>query len=122
MHAGDMFAGKGTPYIDTRNGGSGAAYSKTLARAVAGIKKVETVITGHSPLMTWNDFKEFAAFHKDLFAWVKEQHKAGKTAAEAAAAYELPAKYQGYTVRKGQGFGNFQSAVQAMYDDIAPKK
>jgi cyclase len=122
MHAGDMFAAKGTPFIDTRNGGSGAAYNKTLARAVAGIKKVETVITGHSPLMTWNDFKEFAAFHKDLFTWVKAQHKAGKTVEEATAAYELPAKYQGYTVRKGQGFGNFQSAVQAMYDDLGPKK
>ena len=61
MHAGDMFARKGTPFIDARNGGSGAGYHKTLAKAVSGVKKVETVITGHSPLMTWNDFKEFAA-------------------------------------------------------------
>ena len=122
MHAGDMFAAKGTPYIDTRNGGSGAGYHKTLAKVVSGVKKVETVITGHNPLMTWNDFKEFAAFHKDLFTWVKAQHKAGKTVDETAAAYELPAKYAGYTVRKGDGFGNFKSAVQAMYDDLNPKK
>ena len=71
MHAGDMFAGKSTPFIDTRNGGSGAAYHQTLAKAVSGIKRVETVIPGHSPLMTWKDFQEFAAFHKDLFTWAR---------------------------------------------------
>jgi cyclase len=117
MHAGDMFAGKGTPFIDTRNGGSGGAYHKTLARAVAGIKRVEMVIPGHAPVMTWADFKEFSAFHKDLFDWARAQHKAGKTVDEAFAAYQLPEKYAGYTVRK-EGFGNFKNALQAIYDDL----
>ncbi len=121
MHAGDMFAGKGTPYIDTRNGGSGADYHKTLAKVVSGVKRVETVIPGHSTVMTWNDFKEFAAFHKDLFTWAKGQHKAGKTVDEAVAAYQLPEKYAAYTVRK-EGGGSFKSALQAMYDDLTPKK
>jgi cyclase len=117
MHAGDMFAGKSTPFIDTRNGGSGGQYARTLARAAAGIKKVDTVITGHSPLQTWKDFTEFAAFMKDFTTWVTAQHKAGLTAEAAAARYELPEKYQGYTIRR-QGFGAIQTAVQAIYDDL----
>jgi cyclase len=121
MHAGDVFAGKSTPFIDTRNGGSGEGYSKTLAKAVAGVKRVDEVITGHSTVMKWAEFKEFATFHKDLFTWAKGQHKAGKSVDEAAAAYQLPEKYAAYTVRK-EGFGNIKNALQAMYDDLGKAK
>jgi cyclase len=116
-HVGDLFARKSTPFIDTKNGGSGGAFAQTLARAASGIKGVETVITGHSPLATWADFKEYAAFMKDFTDWTKGQHKAGKTVEEAAAAYTVPAKYTGYTVSR-QGFGAVQTAIQAVYDDL----
>ena len=111
MHAGDMFAGKGTPFIDTRNGGSGVAYRQDAGQGGAGIKRVDTVIPGHSPVMTWNDFKEFAAFHKDLFAWAKAQHKAGKTVDEAAAAYKVPEKYSGLHRAQGGNFGSLKTAL-----------
>jgi len=114
-HAGDMFAHKSVPNVDSKNGGSGGAYAQTLAKAVAGIKGVETVIPGHSPLATWADFKEFAAFVKDFTDWTKAQHQAGKTAAEAAAAFAFPAKYTGYAASRQ---GAVQSAVQAVYDDL----
>ncbi len=120
MHAGDMFAGKGTPLVDTKNGGSGVGYSKTLAKAAATIKKVESVIPGHSTLMTWKDFTEFTAFHKDLLAYITSQHKAGKSVEEAADGYKVPDKYQGYTVRK-EGFGAFKGTVQTYYDELASK-
>src|SRR5438876_8486802 len=45
---GDLFARKWAPLVDSNNGGSAVAFPKTLAKAVAGIKDVETVITGHS--------------------------------------------------------------------------
>jgi cyclase len=121
MHAGDVFAGKSTPFIDTRNGGSGEGYSKTLAKAVAGIKRVDNVITGHSTVMEWKEFKEFAAFHKDLFAWAKGQHKAGKSVDEASEAFTVPEKYAGYTVRK-EGFGSIKGALTAMFDDLGKGK
>jgi cyclase len=66
MHTGDLFAAKGTPFMDTNNGGSGVEYPKTLAKAAAGIKGVETVIPGHSAVTDWNTFKEFGAFIRDL--------------------------------------------------------
>jgi cyclase len=116
VHAGDMFAGKSTPFIDTRNGGSGGEYARTLARAVAGLKGVDTVIAGHSPLQTFADLKEYAAFMKDFTEWTLAQHKAGKSVDDAAAAFTVPEKYKGYTVRR-EGFGSVKTAVQAVYDD-----
>ena len=66
MHAGDMFAWKALPFIDPTNGGSGVEQPKTLAKAVAGVKNVDTVINGHIPVATWNDLKEYAEFTQDF--------------------------------------------------------
>jgi glyoxylase-like metal-dependent hydrolase (beta-lactamase superfamily II) len=97
MHAGDMFAGKSAPFIDASNGGSGIAYSQTLSNAVAGVKDVDSVITGHSTVMTWNDLKEFTDFNKDFLAWVQSEMKAGKSVDDAAAEYKVPEKYKDFT-------------------------
>ena len=97
MHAGDVFARKGPPLLDANNGGSGVAIGDTLAKAAAGIKAVDTVITGHSTLMTWADLQEYARFNQDFLEWVRAEMKAGKTAEAAAAEYKIPEKYAGYT-------------------------
>jgi cyclase len=97
MHAGDVFARKGPPLLDANNGGSGVAIGDTLARAGATIKGVDSVITGHSTVMTWADLQEYANFNKDFLAWVQAQMKAGKSAEAAAAEYKIPEKYAGYT-------------------------
>jgi glyoxylase-like metal-dependent hydrolase (beta-lactamase superfamily II) len=52
MHTGDMFAWKALPLIDTSNGGSLVAHAETLAQAVATNTNVDTVITGHTPVVT----------------------------------------------------------------------
>src|SRR5436309_8754044 len=59
MHAGDAFAGKNTPIIDPNNGGSAVEYGKTLAKVSSTIKNVDTILTGHSTLMTPADLKEY---------------------------------------------------------------
>jgi cyclase len=97
MHAGDIFARKGPPLLDANNGGSGVAIGDTLAKAAAGIKAVDTVITGHSTLMTWADLQEYARFNQDFLEWVRAEMKAGKTVEAAAAEYKIPEKYAGYT-------------------------
>ena len=56
MHSGDAFANKGQPFIDRANGGSGVAYPATLKKAAREIKNVDKVITGHSAVMTCQDF------------------------------------------------------------------
>src|SRR5262245_18143354 len=62
MHARDAFARKGQPLIDVNNGGSGIAYGETIGKAASGIKNVDTVITGHSTVMKWQDFVDYGEF------------------------------------------------------------
>lgn len=100
-HTGDLFAWKGVPYIDVDNGGSGVQYPKTLLAAADGIPDVETVIPGHSPVMTWADFREFGEFNRDFLVAVQRGRAEGKTAAEAAASLDLPARYANYNMSRG---------------------
>jgi cyclase len=102
VHAGDIFAGKSLPLLDTSNGGSGVEIGDSLAKAHAGIKNVDTIITGHSTLMTWNDLAEYAQFNKDFVAAVQSAMKAGKTADEIAAGWKPDAKYAGYGVAEAR--------------------
>jgi cyclase len=113
MHSGDIFAGKGTPIMDTGNGGSGLEYPKTLANAAAGIKDVESVIPGHSSLMTWNDFKEYGDFIRELVAAVEQAKKDGKTIDQAAADIKLSEKYSSYNTSRLKG------NVTAIYSELS---
>jgi cyclase len=119
LHAGDMFASKSTPFIDANNGGSGVEFPKTLAKALAGIKNVDTVINGHRSPSTWNDLKEFAEFNQDFFSYAESAAKAGKTAEQAAADFKIPEKYKDYTVN--QRFGGVQANIQLIYDELKKK-
>lgn len=112
MHSGDIFAGKGTPIMDTNNGGSGIAYPKTLAKAAAGIKGVETVIPGHSTVMTWNDFLEYGHFMGELVAATEQAKKAGKTADQTAAELKLPEKFKDYNM------GRLKANVTTIYSEL----
>jgi cyclase len=97
-HAGDIFSGKNLPLLDTNNGGSGVEIGATLAKAHAGIKNVDSVITGHSTVMTWADLAEYAQFNKDFLADVEAGVKAGKTPDDIAAGWKIADKYKGYTI------------------------
>src|SRR5215813_1851855 len=112
MHAGDLFAGKGTPIMDANNGGSGLEYPKTLAKAAADIKGVESVIPGHSTLMTWNDFKEYGDFIREEVAAVEQAKKGGKTADQAATDIKLPEKYKDYNM------GRLKANITTIYDEL----
>ena len=113
VDANDMFSGKNPPRLDPVNGGSGLEYAQTLTKAVAGIKNVDTVITGHSTVLTWNDLKEYIDYNRDLVTAMTEAMGAGKSVDAAAAEYKFPAKYVGYTNRYP-----LKDYVQALYDEL----
>jgi cyclase len=96
LHAGDMFAWKDAPGIDRNNGGSGVEHPKTLAKLLANVKNVDTVIPGHSPVATWKDLQEFQRYSADLLKATEDAMKAGKSAEDAGKATDLTAKYPGY--------------------------
>lgn len=109
MHAGDAFAGKRQPLLDVNNGGSGIAIPETFAKAAAGIKNVDKVITGHSDVMSWQDFVDYGEFNKLFLEHARASLAANKTAEEAMASFQLPQKFTGYTLTpmRGGPAGNF---------------
>ncbi len=119
VHAGDAFANKGVPLVDSGNGGSGAAYPDTMMKAFNGIKNVDTIITGHSDTtMKWADLKEYAEFNRDFLAWVKDEMNAGKTPEQAAAEYKVPEKYKGYSANLPPFFGGMAGYLKSIYAEL----
>ncbi len=116
-HTGDLFAWKGTPYIDVNNGGSGVSYPRTVLAAAETIQGVDTVIPGHSPVMTWADFHEFGEFNRDFLIAVERGMKEGKTPAEAAASLNLPARYADYAMSRGTLTSAEQNA-ETIYEEL----
>jgi glyoxylase-like metal-dependent hydrolase (beta-lactamase superfamily II) len=119
MHAGDAFASRSIPLIDTANGGSAVEYGKTLARAAAGIKNVDTIINGHivTGPTTFADLQMYADFNNAFIAWVQSEINAGKTAEQAAAEYKIPEKFVGYTMGPGL-FGGFAGNISTAYAEL----
>ena len=118
MHAGDMFSAKYMPWADMDNGGSLVNYGKALAKAASTVKDVDTIITGHSTLMTPADLKEYADFNNDFIAFVRSEIKAGKNIDQAAAEYRIPDKYKGYTVGFIKLTGGIKGNIQTAYKEL----
>ena len=97
VHAGDIFANKGIPLIDSDNGGSVLHIHESLTKAYNGIKNVDTIINGHTPKnTTWADLKEFADFNHDFLTWAQAGLQAGKTPQQLADdGWKVPEKYAG---------------------------
>jgi cyclase len=115
MHAGDMFPWKDSPFIDRGNGGTGVTLPATLAKTIAGIKNVDTVIGGHLTPATWKEFEEYQRYNQDVLTAVRAAMKAGKNVDEAVASINLTDKYKGYQTQRLKG------AVAAIYDELGGK-
>src|SRR2546421_318013 len=118
MHVGDVFAWKALPYIDADNGGSVVGHAQTLAKAVANVKNVDTIINGHIPVQTWNDLKEYADFSQDFLTFAQTEIKAGKTVDQAAAEYKVNPKFKGYVVTVNPQFGNAKANLAIAYKEL----
>jgi cyclase len=118
MHVGDMFAWKALPYVDTANGGSVVEQPKSIAKALATVKNVDTIINGHIGVSTWNDLKEYQEFLSDFVTFAQNEMKANKTVDQAAAEYKVPAKYKGYVVTVNPDFANAKGNMQIAYDEL----
>jgi len=97
MSAGDIFSGKNLPLLDYNNGGSGVEIPDTLMKAyTATAKSVDSIVTGHSTVMTPNDLREYAEFNRDFLDAVRAGKKAGQSVEAIVKNWAIPAKYQGY--------------------------
>jgi cyclase len=115
MAAGDIFSGKNIPFIDYNNGGSGVEIPDTLMKAyTATVKNVDSIVTGHSTVMTPADLREYAEFNRDFLTALREAKKSGRTVDEFVKSWTLPAKYKGYAPTSQRLQGN----VEGMYKEI----
>ena len=114
LQTGDMFAWKDAPLYDRNNGGSGVAHPQTMAKVLAGIKNVDTVIPGHMPVATWKDLEEYQHFTSDLLAAVQSAIKSGKSVGDAVASINLTPKYKDYKSQR------VKAAVEAIYAELKP--
>jgi glyoxylase-like metal-dependent hydrolase (beta-lactamase superfamily II) len=97
VHAADIFSGKNIPLLDANNGGSATEIANSLEKGYNSLNgKYDTIVTGHSNEMTPADLKEYIAFNRDFVSDVQSAMKAGKSAADVAASWKIPAKYTGY--------------------------
>jgi cyclase len=118
-HIGDLFAGKNLPLVDGDNGGSVLHYPETLNKMHNSVKNVDTLINGHSDTTTtWADLKEFADFNQDFLTWAQAELKAGKTPAQAAEEWKVPAKYTGYSSTVAALFGGLPGRIQRLADEM----
>jgi len=118
MHVGDTFAWKALPYVDAGNGGSVIEGPKTLAKALATVKNVDTIINGHIPTSTFNDLKEYAAFLKDFADLAQKDFTAGKTAVQAADDFKVDPKYKGYVMSVNPAFGGARGNMEIAYNEL----
>ena len=95
LQTGDMFAWKDAPLYDRSNGGSGVEHPKTMAKMLAAIKDVDTVIPGHNPVTTLKDVQEYQRYTAELLTLTEAAMKAGKSADDAAASIDLTSKFPG---------------------------
>ena len=120
------FARRWAPLVDAGNGGSVTAYPATLAGAVAGIKDVETIITGHSttpigregtyrpfnPTQKWSDLQEYTEFAREFVSAVQAAKASGKSVDEALSALRLPDKYRDYDMT------NARADIARAYEEL----
>jgi len=89
-------------------------YPDTLAKAAA-LPNIDTVITGHSPLMTVADVKEYAAFNRAFLEAVRAAKKGGQTVDDVVKTWKVPEQFKGYAQPMPE---RLRPNVQVVWDEL----
>lgn len=94
MHSGDAFAGKAVPPLDVNNGASGVEYPATIARALAELHGIQTIITGHHhAVLGMRDLEAYGEFTRLFVDAVQTAKAAGRTVDQFVAGWTLPTRF-----------------------------
>jgi cyclase len=103
---GDAFGGKFLPALARNSGGDGVEYPNTLTKALPLTRDIDTIITGHSGgVAKPQDLEVHRDFMRDFLESTRQAKKAGQTAAAAAKAWKVPARYVGYEAQPARVLG-----------------
>ena len=111
---GDAFGGKFLPALGRGNGGDGVEYPNTLSRALPLTRNIDMIITGHGGVAKPQDLEVHRDFMRDFLDSTRRARKAGQTAAAAAKAWQLPARYAGYEAQPERVLG----AIEWIYRQL----
>ena len=115
LAAGDIFSGKNLPLLDYNNGGSGADIPDSLMKAYsATAMSVDSIVTGHSAVMTPSDLREYAEFNRDFLNAVREAKKAGTSVEAIVKGWRMPERYKGYAAPAPE---RLQANVENIYKE-----
>jgi hypothetical protein len=115
-----MTLGSGKDRIDLYYFGAGHTSGDTfvvfpalrvLRKAIAGIKNIDTVIPGHSPMQTPKDLEVWQKFTAALLSHAVDAMKAGKSVDDATASFSVDT-FEGYKKERVKG------SIQAVYDEL----
>jgi cyclase len=106
---GDAFGGKFLPALARNSGGDGVEYPNTLTKALPLTRDIDTIITGHGGgVAKPQDLEVHRDFMRDFLESTRQAKKAGLTAAAAAKAWRLPARYVGYQAEPARILGGME--------------
>jgi len=112
---GDAFGGKFLPALARNSGGDGVEYPNTLTKALALTRDIDTIITGHGGgLARPQDLEVHRNFMREFLNSTRQAKKTGLTAAAAAKAWRLPARYVGYEAEPARILG----AIEWIYRQL----
>ena len=122
VHAGDIFAANTTCRSSTRNnGGSGVAIPDTLMKAHGALSKsADTIITGHSGQMTFNDLRAWADFNRDFLNDVIARRKRAATPKTSPRPGSMPASWPA-PANEQAAAGTMKRAVANAQNDPWPR-
>jgi glyoxylase-like metal-dependent hydrolase (beta-lactamase superfamily II) len=99
LHAADVFPNKGTPGMDSNNGGSAVDYANTLTKVAdfADKNNVDQIVNGHNDTTSSRaDLRQYIEFVRDYVKFAQDGKKAGKSVDDVVKEWKVPAKYTGY--------------------------
>jgi cyclase len=102
---GDAFGGKFLPALARPSGGDGVEYPNTLTKALPLTRNIDMIITGHGGVAKPQDLEVHRDFMRDFLESTRQAKKAGQTAAAAAKAWKVPARYVGYEAQPARVLG-----------------
>ena len=114
MHAGGLIAVKQLPVVDLDSGGSGLAYPDTLAKALAAIKNIETIVPGDGAPVAMKDLQEYERFTRDFRDAVVSGYHHGLSISEVTESWRLPERDRDFTAPQDRVKAN----VQAIFAEL----
>jgi cyclase len=105
---GTAFAGKFLPPLARPYGGDGVEYPNTLTKALPLTRDIDMIITGRDGVAKPRDLEVHRDFMRDFLESTRQAKKAGRSAAAAAKAWKLPARYAGYEAQPAWVLGTME--------------